>query len=107
MDNVRYNRIKAVLAEQDKTGTWLSEQMAGNVFVKPNGQNEARFSYAMARKRRTKSNLGTVSRWMTNKIQPSVEPLGSAAFIAKRAKYESGIDLTEEQLLAGYDAANL
>jgi len=60
MDNVRYNRIKAVLAEQDKTGTWLSEQMGRN--------------------------LGTVSRWMTNKIQPSVEPLGSAAFIAKRRK---------------------
>ena len=49
MDNVRYNRIKAVLAEQDKTGTWLSEQMGRN--------------------------LGTVSRWMTNKIQPSVEQL--------------------------------
>ena len=63
MDNVRYNRIKAVLAEQDKTGTWLSEQMGRN--------------------------LGTVSRWMTNKIQPSVEPLGSAAFIAKRRKNSS------------------
>ena len=49
MDNVRYNRIKAVLAEQDKTGTWLSERMGRN--------------------------LGTVSRWMTNKIQPSVEQL--------------------------------
>ena len=49
MDNVRYNRIKAVLAEQDKTGTWLSEKMGRN--------------------------LGTVSRWMTNKIQPSVEQL--------------------------------
>lgn len=49
MDNVRYNRIKAVLAEQDKTGTWLSEKMSRN--------------------------LGTVSRWMTNKIQPSVEQL--------------------------------
>ena len=49
MDNVRYNRIKAVLAEQDKTGTWLSEQMGRN--------------------------LETVSRWMTNKIQPSVEQL--------------------------------
>ena len=74
MDSVRYNRIKAankreqndtrisyaereqarplvraVLAEQDKTGTWLSEQMGRN--------------------------LGTVSRWMTNKIQPSVEQL--------------------------------
>ena len=60
MDNVRYNRIKAVLAEQDKTGTWLSEQMGRNI--------------------------GTVSHWMTNKIQPSVEPLGSAAFIAKRRK---------------------
>ena len=46
-----------------------------NVFVKPDEQNGARFSYAMARKRRTKSNLGTVSRWMTNKVQPSVEQL--------------------------------
>ena len=49
MDNVRYNRIKAVLAEKERTGTWLSEQMGRN--------------------------LGTVSRWMTNKIQPSVEQL--------------------------------
>ncbi len=44
-----YNRIKAVLAEKNKTGTWLSEQMGRN--------------------------LGTVSRWMTNKVQPSVELL--------------------------------
>ena len=42
-----YNRIKSVLAEKTKTGTWLSEQMGRN--------------------------LGTVSRWMTNKVQPSVE----------------------------------
>lgn len=44
-----YNRIKSVLAEKNKTGTWLSEQMGRN--------------------------LGTVSRWMTNKVQPSVEQL--------------------------------
>lgn len=49
MDNPHYNRIKAVLAEKDKTGTWLSEQMGRNI--------------------------GTVSRWMTNKVQPSVEKL--------------------------------
>ena len=49
METIRYNRIKVVLAEKDKTGTWLSEKM--------------------------NRNLGTVSRWMTNKIQPSVEQL--------------------------------
>jgi len=49
MENPHYNRIKAVLAEKDKTGTWLSEKM--------------------------NRNLGTVSRWMTNKVQPSVEQL--------------------------------
>jgi transcriptional regulator with XRE-family HTH domain len=37
------------LAEKEKTGTWLSEQMGRNI--------------------------GTVSRWMTNKVQPSVEQL--------------------------------
>lgn len=36
MDNVRYNRIKAVLAEQDKTDTWLSEQMGRNLGVDNN-----------------------------------------------------------------------
>ena len=49
MSNIRYNSIKIVLAEKEKTGTWLSEQMGRN--------------------------LGTVSRWMTNKVQPSVEQL--------------------------------
>lgn len=47
MDNPHYNRIKAVLAEKDKTGTWLSEQ--------------------------TGRNIGTVSRWMPKKDQPSME----------------------------------
>ena len=49
MENPHYNRIKAVLAEKNKTGTWLSEQVGRNI--------------------------GTVSRWMTNKVQPSVEQL--------------------------------
>ena len=49
MENPHYNRIKAVLAEKGKTGTWLSEQMGRSI--------------------------GTVSRWMTNKVQPSVEQL--------------------------------
>ena len=44
-----YNRIKFVLAEKNKTGTWLSEQMGRN--------------------------LGVGSRLMTNKVQSSVEQL--------------------------------
>ena len=45
----RYNRLKIVLAERERTGTWLSEQMGHSI--------------------------STVSRWMTNKVQPSVEQL--------------------------------
>ena len=44
-----YNRIKSVLVEKNKTGTWLSERMGRN--------------------------LGMVSRWMTNKVHTSVEQL--------------------------------
>lgn len=44
-----YNRIKSVLEEKNKTGKWLSEQMGRNI--------------------------GTVSRWMTNKNQPSIGQL--------------------------------
>ena len=42
-------QFKIVLAEKEKTGTWLSEQMGHNI--------------------------STISRWMTNKVQPSVEQL--------------------------------
>ena len=42
-------QVKIVLAEKEKTGTWLSEQMGPSI--------------------------STVSRWMTNKVQPSVEQL--------------------------------
>ena len=41
--------VKVVLAEKERTGTWLSEQMGHSI--------------------------STVSRWMTNKVQPSVEQL--------------------------------
>ena len=47
MEIQRYNRLKTVLAEKERTGTWLSEQMGYNIC--------------------------TVSRWMINKVQPSVE----------------------------------
>ena len=45
----KYNRIKSVLAEQEKSSLWLAEQIS-----------------------RDKS---TVSRWCTNDMQPSIETL--------------------------------
>ncbi|AXP83077.1 helix-turn-helix protein [Mariniflexile rhizosphaerae] len=50
-----YNRIRVVLAEQDRTNKWLAEKV---------------------RKNRT-----TVSRWCTNDMQPSVETLAEIAEI--------------------------
>jgi len=49
MEIQRYNRLKIVLAEKERTGTWLSEQMGHSI--------------------------STVSRWMTNNEQLSVERL--------------------------------
>jgi transcriptional regulator with XRE-family HTH domain len=49
MGRPHYNRLKIVLAEKEKTETWLSEQVG--------------------------KNIGTISRWMTNKVLPSVEQL--------------------------------
>ena len=45
----KYNKIKSVLAEQEKSSLWLAEQIS-----------------------RDKS---TVSRWCTNDMQPSIETL--------------------------------
>ena len=59
MEIQRYNRLKIVLAEKERTGTWLSEQMGHSI--------------------------STVSRCMTNKVQPSVEPLGFAACQSKNS----------------------
>ena len=52
-------QFKIVLAEKERTGTWLSEKMGHSIC--------------------------TVSRWMTNKVQPSVEPLGFAACQSKNS----------------------
>ena len=49
MEIQRYNRQKNVLAEKERTGTCLSEQKGHSI--------------------------GTISHWMTNKMQPSVEQL--------------------------------
>ena len=49
MEIQRYNRLKIVLSVKERTSIWLSEQMGHSI--------------------------STVSRWMTNKVQPSVEQL--------------------------------
>lgn len=49
MESLKINRIKIALVENGKTGKWLAEQV---------GKNEA-----------------TVSRWCSNKMQPSLDTL--------------------------------
>ena len=49
MESQKINRIKIALVENGKTGKWLAEQI---------GKNEA-----------------TVSRWCSNKMQPSLDKL--------------------------------
>lgn len=49
MESQKINRIKIALVENGKTGKWLAEQI---------GKNEA-----------------TVSRWCSNKMQPSLDTL--------------------------------
>lgn len=51
----RINRLKIVLAEKKRTGKWLAEQI---------GKDEA-----------------TISRWCSNKVQPSVSQLNEIANI--------------------------
>lgn len=55
MGKMVLNRIKAVLAEHDKTNKWLAEQL--------------------------EKNETTVSRWCTNEVQPSLENLFRVAEI--------------------------
>ena len=57
MEITRINRLKIVLAEQNKTGKWLAEQLE---------KNEA-----------------TVSRWCSNSSQPSLEMLLKIADVLK------------------------
>lgn len=61
MSEMRYNRIKAELAEQHLTSKWLAEKM---------GKSET-----------------TVSRWVSNKSQPSVEQLYEIASLLKVEVY--------------------
>ncbi|RHL98823.1 helix-turn-helix transcriptional regulator [Phocaeicola vulgatus] len=49
MESQKINRLKVVLVENGKTGKWLAEQV---------GKNEA-----------------TISRWCSNKMQPSLDML--------------------------------
>ena len=49
MESQKINRLKVVLVEKGKTGKWLAEQV---------GKNEA-----------------AVSRWCSNKMQPSLDML--------------------------------
>ena len=53
--NKDYNRIKAVLADKNRTSKWLAEQL---------GKSE-----------------NTVSRWCSNKSQPSIEILDQISII--------------------------
>lgn len=55
IENDRINRLKVVLAEKNRKGKWLAEQL---------GKNEA-----------------TVSRWCSNTAQPSLEMLVKIASI--------------------------
>lgn len=57
MENKSLNRIKVVLVENQKTSRWLAEQL---------GKSDT-----------------TISRWVSNKIQPSVEQLFEIAAILK------------------------
>ena len=55
MEATRINRLKIVLAEQNKTGKWLAEQLQ---------KNEA-----------------TISRWCSHTAQPSLEMLVKIATV--------------------------
>ena len=55
MNQNQINRLKVVLVEQGKTGKWLSEQLS--------------------------KDPSTVSKWCSNKIQPSLEVLDKIAIL--------------------------
>lgn len=54
---MKINRLKIVLAENDKTNKWLAKQL-------------------------DKSEV-TVSRWVTNEVQPSLETMAQIAQVLK------------------------
>ena len=62
-ENINLNRLKVTLVERNKTSKWLAEQM---------GKSET-----------------TISRWASNKSQPSVEQLFAIAEILNMDVRES------------------
>ena len=72
MEIQRYNMLKIVLVKKEITGSWLSKQMGNNIFVK-RVRSQIRSIYTEPKKSQTLFRISTVSRWMTNKVQPSVE----------------------------------
>lgn len=55
MENLKYNKIKVALAERDLSNKWLANKL---------GKTEM-----------------TVSRWVSNKCQPTIETLYKIAFV--------------------------
>ena len=72
MEKQHFNMLKIVLVKKEITGTWLSKQMGNNIFVK-RVRSQIRSIYTEPKKSQTLFRISTVSRWMTNKVQPSVE----------------------------------
>ena len=73
-ENIKYNKIRVVLADQEKTIKWLANQ----INKKPN----------------------TVSLWCRNEIQPSIETFYKVAKILKVDIYDllNSIDKVESEL---------
>jgi len=73
-NSIKFNKIRVVLADQEKTIKWLAEQMD----KKPN----------------------TVSLWCRNEIQPSVETLYRVAKILKVDIYDllNSLEKVEDEL---------
>ena len=67
--NLKYNRIKIVLLEQERTSKWLAEKI--------------------------EKDKSTVSRWCTNDMQPSIETLFQIAEILKVSPKELINEITE------------
>ena len=55
MENLKYNKIKVALAERDLSNKWLANKL---------GKTEM-----------------TVSRWVSNKCQPTIESIYKIAFV--------------------------
>ena len=73
--NFKYNRIKIVLTEQDRSSKWLAEKI--------------------------EKDKSTVSRWCTNDMQPSIETLFQIAEILNVSVKELLNENAKEEKPAG------